>query len=152
MQFISLGARVVPSGQWVAFHNMLICWRFGGGMEELVSHTDASSISRFSRNSSVSLCSRGAPSFSSFSLAGKEQTNRQNSDNFSNWQPIKQTRSGDYRKSVLRWPARRSSRLSWGSSCWCWSFGGLPRSRHLHLQGSGRRVSVAEEENSRAEI
>lgn len=43
-------------------------------MEELASHTDASSISRFSRNSSESLCSRGAPSFSSFSLARKSQT------------------------------------------------------------------------------
>lgn len=45
-------------------------------MEGLGSHTDASSISRFSKNSSESLCSRGAPSFSSFSLA-TEKTNKQ---------------------------------------------------------------------------
>lgn len=51
-------------------------------MEELASHTDASSISRFSRNSSESLCSRGAPSFSSFSLAREGQRNK-TSDNAS---------------------------------------------------------------------
>lgn len=135
---------------------MLICWRFGGGMEGPASHTDASSISRFSRNSSESLCSRGAPSFSSFSLAREKQTNnhnsRLNSDSgtFLQLATANQEGSGDYTRSVRRWPARRSSRLSWGSSCWCWSFGGLQRSMRHHLQRLGRSVSVAEEESSRA--
>lgn len=52
-------------------------------MEELASQTDASSISRFSISSSESLCSRGAPSFSSFSLAREGQKNRRNLDNVS---------------------------------------------------------------------
>lgn len=64
-------------------------------MEGPASHTDASSISRFSRNSSESLCSRGAPSFSSFSLAREKQTNNHNSRLNSDFSPTGNRKSGE---------------------------------------------------------